>query len=149
MFVSSDKLHRKCTPQFLRDDQQFIWGPDLKTGLTKINEYYLSIPDNIKDKGVMSFAHDPPKDGQFFVSGLWDFHFPNWRNHKELYLKDKKVEDLEIIDVIKIFTDAPTISLDEIKHDPTEPDNVTIKHRVRKKKGSWYQVNKDIESKNE
>ena len=27
IFVSSDKLHKKCAPLFMRGNQQFIWGP--------------------------------------------------------------------------------------------------------------------------
>jgi hypothetical protein len=30
VFVSNDKLHRLCAPLFLRPDQTFVWGEDLK-----------------------------------------------------------------------------------------------------------------------
>ncbi|MCK4825385.1 hypothetical protein KA005_57085, partial [bacterium] len=30
IFVSSDHIHRRCARLFMRDDQEFIWGPDLK-----------------------------------------------------------------------------------------------------------------------
>ena len=35
LFVSSDRLHKRCAPHFLRKDQQFIWGPDLKSGYAR------------------------------------------------------------------------------------------------------------------
>ena len=34
MFVSSDKLHRETANLFLRADQEFVWGLDLKDDLT-------------------------------------------------------------------------------------------------------------------
>jgi len=44
LFVSSDKFHRTCAPLFLRNDQLFIWGIDLKVifrKLTNIMKDYL------------------------------------------------------------------------------------------------------------
>jgi hypothetical protein len=32
-FVSSDRLHQRCAPLFLRDNQRFVWGPDLKVSV--------------------------------------------------------------------------------------------------------------------
>ena len=31
VFISGDRLHRRCAPLFVRDDQEFVWGPDLKS----------------------------------------------------------------------------------------------------------------------
>ena len=39
MFVSNDRLHRRSAPLFLRPDQEFVWGPDLKTSLGELNEW--------------------------------------------------------------------------------------------------------------
>jgi hypothetical protein len=33
IFVSSDKLHKRCAPLFMREDQQFVWGGDLNNDL--------------------------------------------------------------------------------------------------------------------
>ncbi len=41
VFISSDKLHRKCAPLFLREDQQFVWGHDLRPHLTSLTKEYL------------------------------------------------------------------------------------------------------------
>ena len=35
VFVSTDNLHRRAAAFFLRTDQSFIWGPDLKAHLKK------------------------------------------------------------------------------------------------------------------
>ncbi len=67
MFVSSDNLHRRCAPALMRRDQIFVWGPDLKADLARLNDHYLALPLEIRQKGVMSFAHCPPKEGSFLI----------------------------------------------------------------------------------
>jgi len=37
VFVSSDDLHRRTAPLFMRPDQAFVWGIDLKQALKAIN----------------------------------------------------------------------------------------------------------------
>jgi len=146
-FVSSDKLHRRCAPLFLRSNQQFIWGPELKEGLDKINKHYLSLPANEKEKGVILFAGNPPKDGDFLISEIWDRHFPNWRERKEVDLSDKKIKHKELAAYINKFTKAPTLSPEEIDFDKSSTDSISMKSMVRKKKGSWFQVPKGLEPK--
>lgn len=149
MFVSSDKLHRKCAPLFLRNDQQFVWGPELKDGLSKINRYYIELPDSEKEKGVMSFAGDPPKEGDFLISEIWDHHFKGWRNRKEIDLTDKNIKLSKLVEHIRQFTEAPGLAPGEIDFDPTNTDSMTIERSVRRKKGSWLQVPKDISTRND
>ena len=59
MFVSTDRLHQRCAPLFLRPDQEFVWGPDLKANLRQINEHYLKLPDFAGEEGVLSLTDDP------------------------------------------------------------------------------------------
>ena len=146
-FVSSDKLHKKCAPLFLRSNQQFIWGPDLKEGLKEINSHYLKLSDTEKDKGIMSFANTPPKDGGFFISSVWDFHNPKWRDKKEVDLTDKNIKNEKLLKHINNFKDAPTLSKDKVDFDMSNPDSVSISRMVKKRKGSWFQVPKDLEVK--
>lgn len=144
-FVSSDKLHSKCAPLFLRQDQQFIWGPELKSGLKKINEHYLEYPKAQKENGVMSFAGYPPKEGDFLISEIWDRHLPGWRKRKEIDLTNKNIRHDKLVEHLKKFTEAPTLSQKEVDFDVSNADSLSIKRMVRKKKGSWFQIPKDIE----
>jgi hypothetical protein len=41
-FVSSDGLHRRTSPLFLRPDQEFVWGIDLKADLGRLDAHYKS-----------------------------------------------------------------------------------------------------------
>lgn len=83
LFVSSDRLHRRCAPLFLRSDQEFVWGPELKQDLAKLNQHYADLPDSTKERGIMSFASTPPREGDFQVAHPWDRHLPKWRKRKE------------------------------------------------------------------
>ena len=42
------------------DDQVFVSGRDLKADLAKLDAHYWALPADVKERGVMSFAHYPP-----------------------------------------------------------------------------------------
>ncbi len=146
-FTSSDKLHKKCAPLFLRKNQQFIWGPDFKLALGEINKHYLNLPDREKEKGVMSFASQPPIDGDFKISKLWDFHFQGWREErpKEVDLENPEFKHDALVEHLNRFVDSPEIQAEEVDFDLGNPDSLAIQRMVKKKKGSWFQVPKDLE----
>jgi hypothetical protein len=52
VFVSSDKLHRKCAPLFLPEDQEFVWGINLNADLGRMNDHYLTLPESERERGV-------------------------------------------------------------------------------------------------
>ena len=51
VFVSGDKLHRRTVPLFLQDDQVFVWAPDLKADLSRIDAYFSGFPEAVRDLG--------------------------------------------------------------------------------------------------
>lgn len=71
IFVSNDKLHRTVTPFFLRDNQRFIWGEDLKRDLRRLDEHFSAFPEEEKSQGLFRFATKPPADGEFLTAQLW------------------------------------------------------------------------------
>lgn len=93
----------------------------------------------------MTFAIDPPREGDFFVARLWDRHCPKWRERKRANLSGKPVDDPNLVEEIKKMTDALPLSPEEVDFDSTDISSCTIEHLARKKKGSWYQIAKDFE----
>ena len=84
IFASNDSLHQRTAKCFLKDDQLFLKGEDLKADLAKLDEHYSGFPESVKERGIMSFASRPPHDG-FLVTTLWDrFMAPEWRSHREI-----------------------------------------------------------------
>ncbi len=150
MFVSSDKLHKRCAPLFLRNNQEFLWGPDLKQDLAKLNQYYTQLPDSTKNRGVLSFGPNPPEEGEFLTTQLWDRHFPNWRQkNKNSDATSESSNNSKILEQLKKLQNAPTIQQFDGNFDLNNLDMLSIKRTVRKMKGSWWQVPKDLEISNE
>jgi hypothetical protein len=79
VFSSSDSLHAKTVPLFVRDRQQFVRGSDLKDDLRRLDEHYMQFPSDVRSEGIQSFAKHPPEEGDFLTCRLWDLFLPSWR----------------------------------------------------------------------
>jgi len=145
MFVSTDKLHRKCAPLFLRSDQDFVWGEDLKESLNDLNACYLGLPDQEKEKGIMSFAYGPPQHIDSLVVTLWDKHLPAWRGLKESKPPTDTANSKALVEYLTKFSEAPALAPDEVDFDPRDPDSLSLQRFVQKRRGSWWQLPKNLE----
>jgi hypothetical protein len=140
IFVSSDNLHRRVTPLFLRTDQTFIEGPTLKADLGRLDEHYDELPPEIKGKGAFAFAAEPPLDNSFLVTQLWDRYFPNWRkkkDEKENLSPEAQKALLEMIN--RISEEAKPVQLSAPPR-IEDMDYVTISRQILPKKGKWLRV---------
>lgn len=142
VFVSNDRLHRTLAPLFIREDQEFIWGENLKADLKEINSYFIEIPEEIKEKGLYYFASGPPIDKDYLTTCLWK-RFLNFNPVSDEHYHEPKRDEKLVSDLHKL-SDAKTIESNEIDFDISNPDFMIAKHRVSKKKGSWYILPKDI-----
>lgn len=145
VFISSDGLHRRCAPLFLRSDQEFVWGADLKSDLARLNEHLAAIPEGIREKGIFAFAATPPKDGDFLVARLWDRHLRPWRDRGKESLQLSPEAHARLIEQLRQIKEAPEVPLDRADFAPRDPDSLMLERRVRKRKGSWWQLPKDLE----
>jgi hypothetical protein len=145
VFVSSDHLHRRCAPEFLRANQSFVWGEDLKADLRRLMEHYSKLPDDVKEGGLMRFAARPPLDlEQSLVVQLWDRHLdPIWRAAQPGPSLDP-AEDAKVLEHLKKFSEATPLPRDEVDFEPEDAAMVQIKRRVHKRKGSWWQLPRDL-----
>jgi hypothetical protein len=138
IFASSDDLHRRCANLFLRGNQEFVWGIDLKQALKTVNTHFLELPEEERDKGITRFAHSPP-DGNL-MADLWDRHLGKG-HRKAKPVKTNPEKDAEILARFKGFRDQPTIDT------PQQPDDheiISIPHTVRRRRGSWWQLPKNF-----
>jgi hypothetical protein len=147
-FVSSDRLHSRTAPYFLRDNQTFVWGPDLKQDLARLNSHFLTLPETERDKGIMTFAHAPPKvEGSLvrelrarFLGSTYDDR-PRIEPAPEGDPRDK-----QLVADIDDWEHAPEVA-QLMGDDGSEADMMMIKRRVAKRKGSWWQLPKDLTAK--
>ena len=146
VFVSSDNLHRRCAPHFLRTDQSFVWGHDLKADLNRLMNTYAGRPEEEKEQGLMRLAPTPPSnDHEGVVVQLWDRHFGSWRQRATGAPKPRNPkEDAELVAHINLLSSAPSISRAEMDFDPADADFVQIQRRVTKRRGAWWQLPKDL-----
>jgi hypothetical protein len=80
VFTSGDKLHQRTVPLFLKTDQSYVQSDELKAALREIDEHYDRLPEEIKQRGVLAFAHFPPSTLDNVVTQLWDKHMrSDWR----------------------------------------------------------------------
>jgi hypothetical protein len=150
VFVSSDKLHRSCAKFFLRIDQEFVWGQDLKADLSRLDAHFTNLSDEEKAKGVMSFAPGPHGEPHHLVVRLWDTHLPRWRRQRSDE-SDKLSEEGQraLVKRLNEFTEAPTVSarIDDPKF--SDPAQLAIQRFVRKRKGNWWLLPKDLKTADE
>jgi hypothetical protein len=144
IFVSSDKLHRKCADQFLRDDQRFVWGPDLKEDLKRINEHFLTFPRSERDRGITFFAHAPPKRDRSIVRVLRAQFLG--ANYDDAALESLPPPGPERADYLykksKMWTrDVPVQDTGPMS--PQVAETVVIRRTIKPQRGSWWQVPSD------
>jgi len=144
LFISSDKLHRRTAPLFLRDDQEFVWGIDLKQSLGELDLYYSVFPDEEKEKGIYALAPTPPKHIQTLVSDLWDRHLPNWRTRKRVSPEESQEKFDEIRRRAQQIEKAEALQPPPGVVEPGDIKSTLIKRRVSRRRGKWYQIPKSL-----
>lgn len=142
VFTSNDNLHEKAAPLFLRKDQVFIPGVKLKADLRKLDEHYSQLPDHVKETGIMRFAQDPPVEGDYLITALWDRFLPRWRKAKPVQMSEEAekrlVEHLRQLAHAEIDNTSKPVSTQEANH-------VIIKRQVPARKGKWRIVPPEVE----
>jgi hypothetical protein len=148
VFVSGDSLHKRCAPLFLRADQEFVWGLDLKSDLSKINSHFAAFPEEEKERGLFQFATEPP-DGTLTRS-LIERRFPGSIPHNtdnlalDRLAKDPAAEK-RLVDYLMSKMNGPEMrqtavsSYDDLKM-------VSVKSRMSQKRGQWYQLPKNFKA---
>ena len=151
VFVSSDTLHSRVVPLFVREDQTFLEGTALKADLARLDEYYSKLPDEIKNRGVFTFASIPPDDTSFLVTRLWDKYMAStWRDIKTRKFDGTDKIDPEaekaLLNKMKRFVKeaAPVDPATVVKSD--DADSIMIQRKVYARKGKWKRFPPEVEN---
>lgn len=145
IFVSRDKLHKRVAPLFLRGDQEFVWGDDLKSSLFELVGVFSTYPESIKETGLMKFARTPPIEHSGAVTQLWDNHIERWKDKLTPPVLDPRKEK-EILDMLKSQMGLPRLTSTQISTADmrAEPQSMAISRMIPRKKGQWYMLPKGI-----
>lgn len=145
IFVSSDKLHSRIAPLFLRQNQEYVWGPELKASLTELNLYYSLFDEKEKQKGIYKLAPEPPQHLPTLVSDLWDRHIPKWREPQAPEEEGAaKARTDAIRKKVELMEQASPVAPASEKGQYPKIESVTIKRKVRQRKGEWYRIPKNV-----
>ena len=146
LFVSGDKLHRRCAPCFLTKQQDFIWAPDLKAELARVNLHFSSAPEAERQRGLHKLAPYPPGDANHLLIALWDKHSPKARARTELEMPLPPEAERKFVEHINSYTEAPTAP-DVSELPPDELESVAIQRLVPAKRGGWWLIPKEVADK--
>ena len=142
MFTSNDKLHAKTVPLFLRPNQRFVLGADLKADLKQLDEYFSAQPQEVLDRGVMHF--EPPDDETYLMARLWKQFLPGWRpgrGPKDVRMSPKR--EKELVAELKGLIETPASPRDPSK-DPNDADFIALQRMVSVKIGKWRILAEDV-----
>jgi hypothetical protein len=160
IFVSSDTLHRRAAPQFLDPRQRFVWGPDLKADLARINTHFSEFPEEVKMRGIMAFAHAPPKSENSLVRELRAQFMGAKYDDRAPIIPRGDEQEAQIVEEVNRFVESAPMAEGRVPigsapfpqsgvpiSGDDEMESVVIQRKIRRKRGSWWQVGKDIEKK--
>jgi hypothetical protein len=141
IFTSGDKLHQKITPLFLRDDQMFLWAPDLKEDLRQLDAHFAKFPEAVKAQGIGMFASRPPLDGNYLTTLLWDrFLLPIWREPSPPASETTTVKTQALVKAISDSESREKELGQPVSSMPgklEDLDHVVLQRRVHGRKGKW------------
>jgi hypothetical protein len=141
VFVSGDKLHRRCAPVFLSKQQDFIWAPELKEDLARINRELLASTESEREVGLHKLAPRPTGDSSNLITSLWQKHVPGLREKDQRKSPMPPEEERKLIEHLNSLRNAPT-DLDAAGISSDELQAVSVERVVPRKKGSWWLVPK-------
>jgi hypothetical protein len=144
IFTSRDKLHRRTVPLFLRDEQSFVDGAELKADLAKLDAHYSALPDEVKISGFHKFATHPPFDDSLLVTRLWDKHLPGWREIAANAKPPDQSEHKKLIAELNRIEEAAKISDPHAEIAIEDTQFMQIIRTPRRVKGKWVRYPPNI-----
>lgn len=139
VFVSNDKLHRECVPFFLRGDQLFVWGQDLKEDLKSQGVHLSALPEDEKQRGLLALAPRPQKG---LILDLWKISVPGAIREDLVPEIPEKFREA-ILARIKAIQAAPGARSGRVPG-VQELNSVSMQRRIHGRRGSWFQVPADL-----
>jgi len=151
VFVSGDNLHQRTVPLFLRNDQTFVQANEMKIALKEFDDYFDSLPEEVKKLGVMRIAGYPPAHLDNVVTKIWDKSMrPDWRKiskeeqEERFKPRSNTEDDAELVKKINQTHDSAVDIESDVQ--PPRGDDVQqmfLKRTMPVKKGKWRLISED------
>jgi hypothetical protein len=145
-FVSSDRLHQRTAPLFLRADQEFVWGLDLKSDLGRLDTHYkATLSEADRERGLIGRIDAPPTDGGYLTTELWKRHLrPSALDDENLVEGMSAEAKAKLFEELTAFTKGEPLPAGAELANEDAIEATTIERRISKRKGSWWQLAKDM-----
>jgi hypothetical protein len=139
IFVSNDKLHRRVVPLFLKENQLFVVGEDLKRDLTALDAYYSGRPEEERAQGLFRLAGYPPDDETFLTTRIWKrFKMRTQRPAAEDDPKAPTKPASEMIARVKEMQAAARRPNGQFtRAEVDDPSHIVIERRIPLQRGKW------------
>lgn len=145
VFTSNDRLHKALAPLFLRCNQSFVPGEELKEDFGKLDVHYEALPQEIKARGIYFFANSPPHETSFLTTRLWDKHMSSdWRGRETVAPKLNSSVRKNLMEKIKELEKKAKAEGTTQPNKPGELDQMVIKRMVSAKKGKWTRFSPEV-----
>ena len=106
-FCSSDNFHRDFSLFFLRSNQDFIWGKDLKEDLKEISSFNKNMTKDEQRYYAVNFGHYPPPIPNSITNILWQKHMrPRTPKSGNLSIEMSENKKKKLVDKINSMIDA-------------------------------------------
>lgn len=138
IFTSGDKLHARTVPLFLKEDQAFVFGRDLKQELARIDTYFSAFPEEEKKRGIMKFAPDPPREGDYLTSRLWDRFLFGWRNRIDHTATLDPEAERKVMERVRAMIAAAKTGSRKAHFSSDDADFLISSRSVPIKMGKWF-----------
>ena len=138
IFASNDNLHRRTVPLFLREDQLFVAGNELKRDLQVLDAHFSALPADQLEQGLFRFAAGPPNDDRFLTTRIYrKFGFPVDESLSLTPKQNQKVApDIRaMIDGMEREARNPTSTV--TWQEAEDARNITIQRMVPFRWGKW------------
>ena len=131
VFSSSDKFHQALVPYFIRDDQRFVHGLDLKADLTHLaHDWSVNFHKDMKAWDA-KYGSGPPENANSVVYRLWRELFPDWkpgaRRHSSASEPGK---DKQLHEQLEEFNKAGALQETDFPSDDSKVDFIIRKHSI-------------------
>lgn len=145
IFISTDRLHRICTSHFLRPDQEFVWGAEIKSDLKILDAHYKSLPEDTKSQGIYKFAPGLPDESVGKVRVLFQRFTPNLLKPRPQVNADRLTsgQNANIVGMMKEWDSAPEIS-PATRVPEGDMETLILKRSVARRRGSWLQIGPEV-----
>lgn len=140
IFVSTDRLHRGCAPQFTRENQRFVWGQDLKNDLAAINAYYTALGESERAGGIYRFANSLPEINLPTIRPLFELFTPSLLRASENTSLPTNLHNRHIAEIEAIRTAPPASDPQPLE----DLDELVIERMLDRRRGSWIIVPPEV-----